>query len=253
MNTESDEPQPKKRNLKGCYGCVFMLILFLVGFQALGFLGYNNSQNLYTMWCGKHFSKISMALELYAKDHNGYYPPLSNQQGQLMMHSGDMVPHYLDNAYAFTCTIFDRGLVDIKGAPLVDDHCYYYLSHVLTTEKEGLAYVEAYKAAALKGKGFDQNFIIKDGTVIPRINTANVTALEASKIPVMIEKLGHHSKQKTNIITGALPPGKRQGWGHVLYLDGHVEFIQIATEFPMTTEFIEALKSIDQQTPSAVQ
>ena len=245
MNTEPDETQPKKSKFKGCGGCLSMLILGLMGFIAISHNAYNNSQNLYIMWCEGRLIKIGVALKEYAKDHDGNYPPLSIQQGQLMMPSGDMIPRYLDGKYVFICSTYNRDSIVNKAESFVADRYSYYISHVITTEAEGLVYVEAYKAAALAGNGFDHDFVSKDGKVIPRINTANVTALEASKIPIMIEKSRYHYKRKTNVVTMSLPAGKRD-WGHVLYLDGHVELKQITPEFPMTTSFIEALESIDQ-------
>ena len=53
--------------------------------------------------------------------------------------------------------------------------------------------------------------------------------LDASTIPVMIEIPNTH-----------IPSG-----GNVLFLDGHVEFMKMGGEFPMTPAFTAALASID--------
>ncbi len=55
------------------------------------------------------------------------------------------------------------------------------------------------------------------------------TELAFSKIPVIVERPGHHQ-----------PMG-----GHVLYLDGHVEYLRYPGKFPMSKSFIEGLYELD--------
>ncbi len=86
--------------------------------------------------------------------------------------------------------------------------------------------------AAIIGDGFEHDFRMPDGTTLPRLRKASTDSERnaASNIPTMIEKPHHH-----------FTPG-----GHVLYLDGHVEFLKLGSGFPMTEEFLSALDSIDE-------
>lgn len=60
---------------------------------------------------------------------------------------------------------------------------------------------------------------------LPRPHALNNTH---SSIPVIIEW-----------------PGNHYGGGHVVYLDGHREFVKYPGKFPMTREFIKSLLAID--------
>jgi len=57
-----------------------------------------------------------------------------------------------------------------------------------------------------------------------------------SRVPVLIERLGNHKD-----------PG-----GHVLYLDGHVEFVPYPGPFPMTKETVALLESLDAMGPPPI-
>ena len=59
------------------------------------------------------------------------------------------------------------------------------------------------------------------------LDFAGPDMLSSSKIPLLIERPGHHDN-------GA----------HVLFMDGHVEFIDYPGKFPMTEEFISELEKI---------
>ena len=121
---------------------------------------------------------------------------------------------------------------------------FYYLNHAVTNESEGLAYVEAYRAAALAGDGFDHDFVLDDGTVLPRTLYEDWTKEDARKIPVLIEKVGHHPKNFTFL---GFPVFEIDiGGAHVLFSDGNYQFMEMDEGFPMTSAFIEALESIDE-------
>jgi prepilin-type processing-associated H-X9-DG protein len=68
-----------------------------------------------------------------------------------------------------------------------------------------------------------------DRFFITDISNPAATALAQSQIPVLIERIGNHE-----------PEG-----GHVLFMDGHVEYIEFPGKFPMTKAFIEGLQSLE--------
>lgn len=154
---------------------------------------------------------------------------------------------------------------------------YIYLGWVITNEKEGLAAVESYlKAFSVEGQEQEKapkekkkkestedliltnqyktidsadsrlegDLLVPEGkgnmnsSVIHRLNDRADSFTDRagawpevsypSKVPIMWEWPSHHT-----------PPG-----GHVLYLDGRVEFHQYPGKFPMTERFIEALRKL---------
>jgi prepilin-type processing-associated H-X9-DG protein len=179
--------------------------------------------------CANNQKQIGLSLLMFANEHDGAYPPLSDQPGRLMF-SLDIYPEFLsDPSFLFVCPSDENSPMIESNEDFIDDHAYYYVSHAITSEEEGLAYVEAYRAAALAGDGFDHDFVLEDGAALPRVST-ELEGRSASEIPVLIEKPHHHE-----------PTG-----GNVLYLDGHVEFLELGSRFPMTEAFLGALGSIDE-------
>ncbi|MCH7960477.1 MAG: hypothetical protein IID08_10105 [Candidatus Hydrogenedentes bacterium] len=60
-------------------------------------------------------------------------------------------------------------------------------------------------------------------------------------------KLAHSSSQPVSIVPLLIErPGLHKDGAHVLYHDGHVEFIEYPGKFPMTEKFIRALESLDE-------
>jgi prepilin-type processing-associated H-X9-DG protein len=200
--------------------------------------------------CANSLRQIAFNLNAYADANEGTFPALSNEPGRLMFNGTDVFDDHQDPEHQpvhswFVCPsdefgpvfkytgstlevkmTIDQGTVqefttDNLVETVVDDHSYYYLSHVVRNDREGQMYIEEYDKAVRAGNGFDHAF-----GDLPRLTSSDNQ--EASKIPVMIEKLGHH-----------IPGG-----GNVLYLDGHIEFVPRGV-FPMTDQFFANLNTID--------
>jgi len=184
--------------------------------------------------CAGNLKFIASALHVIAENNEGRYPPLSPDPGRLMFPPETFQGQSADQAMAFVCPASPNPLGpagDGWQERYIDDHAYVYLSHVITNQIEGLAYVEAYRSAASAGIGFDVDFVTPDGSVLPRLrgDSTRAPGLPANEIPILVERPEHH-----------VPAG-----GNVLYLDGHVAFIRLNERFPMTDAFWEALKTID--------
>ena len=151
-------------------------------------------------------------------------------------------PEYmLEPKYLLCPAVGDLGIVGVSGftVRVIDDHSLLYFGHAPASKEDGLAYVEAYRAAARAGDGFDHDFVTPDGTVLPRIRDGVVAGsekLDSEKVPVVIEWPDQH-----------MPPTG----GNVLFPDGRVEFIELGDKFPMTELFIEALGLIDERRDTA--
>jgi len=108
-------------------------------------------------------------------------------------------------------------------------------------------FASGYRARIAQGQRFDEDLQVrtKDGqhnTVVFRLRH-NVECLfeveglgkpqscnvAASRIPLLIERQGHHKKEG----------------GNVLYLDGHVEFLRYPGKWPMTPETMSVIDSLE--------
>jgi prepilin-type processing-associated H-X9-DG protein len=178
--------------------------------------------------CAGHLKQFALGLRAYAEEHDDSFPPMSDEPGRIMVATGTLFPDILPETKIFICPSTDIGSTLTTDESFEDDHSYYFMSHVLESDEDGLAFVEAYREWVRTGESIQKDITTGDGVVLHLI-TSDMENADPAKIPVMIEKPNHH-----------VPDG-----GNVLYLDGHVEFIQLGERFPMTDAFIEGLKTID--------
>lgn len=183
--------------------------------------------------CANNLKQLWLVMKISANDNDGYFPVLSEEPGRLMFDAESVYPEYLADPSVFVCPSAIMGEVEQSPEGLIDDHVYFYISHTITNEEEGLAYVEAYRNAVANGESLDNDFTLADGTVLPRIrsglNSTQMGGRSQSEIPVLIERSENH-----------IPSG-----ANVLYMDGHVEFHRAGQSFPLSPEFMQALESID--------
>lgn len=244
MSSESSEKRKDKVKSPSC-GC---LIFGLIG---LGFIwsitfpqGHMPREKALIAVCRANLQQCRTVLLKYAIDHDGKYPPMSPEPGRLMMNADALGVDSEWMGDFFRCGMNRDTVSGTLDEGEANDYAFYYLNHAITTEAEGLAYVEAYRAAALEGKGFDHDFVLEDGTVIPRIQWGANSESEAYKIPVLIEKFGNHPKKFTFFKS---PTSEMYIDGaHVMFLNGSIEFMEMGSGFPMTTEFLDALESIEE-------
>lgn len=179
-------------------------------------------------------------LRAYAADHDGLIPPLSQTTGNLMMDPAGFYPEYLENSCWLQCEWSDirrrpnHHKNEDLGLAAFDDYSFCYLPWALTSEAEGLAFVEAYKRGDLPPA--DEDLVVEvDGQtrVLPRIRFSG-SVLERTlderdppAIPIAVEW-----------------PGKFHTGGTVLLSNGWIVTMQLGDEFPMTHEFIAALREI---------
>jgi prepilin-type processing-associated H-X9-DG protein len=178
--------------------------------------------------CAGHLKQFALGLRVYAEEHDNSFPPMSDEPGRIMVAADTLFPKFVPATEVFICPSNDISSTLSTDESFVDDHAYYFISHVLESEEEGLAFVAAYQEWARTGESMQKDITTEDGLVLRLISNDTEDA-DPAKIPVMIEKPDHH-----------VPTG-----GNVLYLDGHVEFIRLDERFPMTTKFIDALNVID--------
>jgi len=200
--------------------------------------------------CANNLKEVGLLLKMFRDEHKGLMPGLDSRPGQLMFNAKELFPEYMTNDMVMVCPVVQAqsGITEadaLNATPkLINCESYFYLNYVVTNDEDGLAFVKAYRESpgdpnrerSRNGAGAARElnetkrafFAVKDG-VERFIKNADGSAVTQHQIPIMIERPGHHQ-----------PNG-----GHVLYMDGYVEFIKYPGKFPMTEKFIQALLDLD--------
>jgi prepilin-type processing-associated H-X9-DG protein len=199
--------------------------------------------------CRNNLKQMGLVFKMYANEWNGRFPPIDDERGNLTVNGSRIFPEYLSDLNVLRCPANKehepwRVSSDWqKQVRDVTDKSYFYLSWVAANEEEGLALLDAYESLDMddldkdvqvaSGKGTAGGttiFRLREGIerfLITDINDPRGSARAQSTIPIMWERPGHH------------PDGS-----HVLYMDGHVEFVEFPGRFPMNPEFMDRLIAV---------
>ncbi|HPV36978.1 MAG TPA: DUF1559 domain-containing protein [Candidatus Hydrogenedentes bacterium] len=192
--------------------------------------------------CQNNLKQVGIVFKMYAnEDPQQYWPPLSSTDGAFMFQSDGVYPEYLTDLSVLACPSDTDNAVQA-----VDDHSYYYLGYVLTTEDEFLAFLESYPKFIAEGADFRQDLPAPPG----RGSFAGNTFLRLREN--VFEEMGGPPSQVPVMFDAASTSGAVTEFNHVpggcnvLYMDGHVEFIKYPGKFPVTPQILEALGGLDQ-------
>jgi prepilin-type processing-associated H-X9-DG protein len=209
--------------------------------------------------CATNLKQLGLSLTMYATEDRGeMYPPLSPNIGSLSMASGVFYPEYMPDPIVNTCPLdSDRDRLNEVGneaewnltPELLDqffgDHSYFYLGYLVTNDNDMELFARAYRNAANEGSPVDTDYSypdmldtvmeghllrLREGIELALFkNDSTPSGSLQGQIPVLIERLGNH-----------VPNG-----AHVLYMDGHVEFIEYPGKWPMTEKTLRILNELD--------
>ncbi|MBN4046847.1 hypothetical protein JYT90_00860 [bacterium AH-315-P07] len=190
-----------------------------------------------------NLKQIGLSMKMYSNESRGEkYPDLSPIAGRLALNSGQIYPEYLTDPGIFISPAHPDAF-KLEGAAnpidLIDDHSFWYLGYTMLDDEAGTRFVEEYARRVREGEPLEGDwkvgsktvYALRDGIarfLITDINNPRVNSISNSKLPLMIER-----------------PNLHEGGGNVLFMDGHVEFIEYPGKFPMTRRFIEGLESLD--------
>jgi prepilin-type processing-associated H-X9-DG protein len=212
--------------------------------------------------CQNNMKQLGLMLQIFGRDNRSHaFPQLSAKPGRLAVLNQS--PEY-GPSYTFLGNLESRNIVYCDALPrneqpvrpeksadaqaLLDNSSYFYLGYAVSNDDEVQAFADAYKNRVKKGLPFSEDLEISPGTdtggenliyrlkegverfYITDINNPQADAIAQSKIPTLIERLGHHHN----------PEG-----GNVLFMDGHVEFIQYPGPWPMTEKTMRILQSLE--------
>ncbi len=168
--------------------------------------------------CQKRLTALGESLATYSKDGGGRYPGLAAEHEPFLFDEEALAK--LDIGFLRCPAYREEGESDEY---ILEDADYIYLGFAVGSQAEIDAYMEAYLAAEGDMKAFSAQETLPG----PQGDIARLRAdlPNPASIPVLVEWWTLHE-----------PDG-----GHVLYLDGHVEYIVMDDKFPMTEAFFDAL------------
>jgi len=218
--------------------------------------------------CQNNLKQHSLVQKVWAYESmNNLFPALSAEPGRLFYAMTEaesslcVFPEFIPDVSTLYCPEAKKTVKALREVTdrdiLLADHSYFYLSHAVLNDREMAAFADAYrKAVTLGPKALNEDFVVPAGSgnnggdrllrlreeMRPLLAGAGGSSTDESghdvlsRVPVLIERLGNHKD-----------PG-----GHVLYLDGHVEFVPYPGPFPMTKETVALLESLDALGPPPI-
>lgn len=188
--------------------------------------------------------------ELYAKDNQGIFPPISPQPGRLMYDTVACGP-YCYSVADHICE-FDRqgpgesDLMRRSDPSEIDDWSYIYLGYAIENEVQLRIFAEKYMDAIEHCKRLEADLDVQPGAgtcgsdFLYRLRDReqaikDIPGVEAamSRIPVVIEWPENHLG----------PFGSLQA--KVVFWDGHVEVMKYLGVFPMSEEAVLLFRMLD--------
>ena len=250
------EVSPKRKRWTsqrvGLWGCGCATIIAIVLVEMYAFLA-PLQRALFRASGGNDMADMWFACEHYARDHDGMLPPLDKEPGRLMfernlMHAdygitGKSVTMQYDRNAPASWRDYEDDKTLADNTDFIDDHSWWYLGYEISSDAEGVQFLRAYLSQVLAGGSFDADLEFQSNDA-PQSSVKLHRLVRPSppdnkpdadspfgKIPVFVERPGHYK-------------GYSGGW--VMYLDGHREYLDYPGCFPMSADFIEVLRVIDE-------
>ncbi|GMW03810.1 MAG: hypothetical protein AMXMBFR84_49440 [Candidatus Hydrogenedentota bacterium] len=193
-----------------------------------------------------NLKQLGLVLKMFANEQRGeVYPKIDMRPGHVIMDKGSIYPEYLNDPNVLLSPWSERpDSKDIDA--FFDDTSYWYIPYATQEEAAGLAFVKTYRTTVLKGQtlpeevdfdsanGPQKMHLFREGIeryFITDINDPNQAAKQQSSTPVIVGRPRTWADGRTG--------------GNVLYMDGHVEFVEFPGKYPMTSEFIGSLRGLD--------
>lgn len=210
--------------------------------------------------CQNNLKQIGLSLKMYTDEtKQPCFPELSNEPGRLMFDLNENFEPFLVDLSILHCPSDKRPLdrnEDFINA--IRNSSYTYLGYVITGDDELDAFVKVYKERLEKKLPFNEDFNVPPGKGsgssmkgdrLFRLGDFNyafgligdlekIDKLNVDKIPVIWDNIWMINDGK-NIRFNHRPRG-----ANVLYLDGHIEFIEYPGKFPVTEKSIRFLSEL---------
>jgi len=181
--------------------------------------------------CQNNLKQIGLVLKMH-EDEQRVFPTRAPHPGELMFEEAQVRDFLPSSAAIFDCPSRPDSelLTEHAGEVLVHDQSYLYFGYIIANQEEMERFSQTYGAAV--EAGVDLEVALESGTSpFLHLTPANVRTLglAESEVPVMIERIGHHTP----------------GGANVLYMDGHVEFIKEGEKWPVTEAFYRSVAMLE--------
>ena len=220
-------------------GAVCLVVLFVLG--GVGYFGLRQmNRTARAASCPNDVYHLFQALRQYAADHDGLVPPISVVRGNIMMDPDGFYLKYLTNSCWTQCEYSPARQKrdghhknDDLGNSAFNDDSFCYLPWETTTEKEALAFIQAYKNLDLRKREDDLHVMIDDKLhTLPRTRLSSEVLRQgfedgAPEIPLIVEWPNHAHIR-----------------GTIYYTNGFREMKDIGDGFPMTADILAGLREI---------
>jgi len=201
--------------------------------------------------CQNNLKQIGLVLKMH-EDEQRVFPALSSAPGELMFEEAQVRPYLPSHTEIFNCPSWEEHRPTADGGEgMVHDQSYLYFAYIIANQEEMERFAQTYRGAV--EAGVDLEAALESGaSPFLRLTPANVRTLglRESEVPVMVERIGHHIPDGTNVLYKV--PVRVERTGHripdganVLYMDGHVEFIRLGEKWPVTEAFYRAVAMLD--------
>ena len=188
-------------------------------------------------------SGLANAIRNFTYSNSGdLYPQMSDEANRLMMRASELYPEFT----------FDREIVNSPGVPhavlppFFDDQDYVYLGYLLTNDEDVQHFAAAYGDEIAAGGDFSSDLDHESsyGDTIFRlrnhIQRFFITDINDPGIPAQFDYLEAHVP-----VVIEWPDNYRGvSGGNVIYMDGHVGWLEYPGEFPMTEATISTLRAL---------
>ena len=209
------------------YGCAAALVVLVAAGCAVALVGRASArahENALRASCQDNLKQLGLALKTYASEHSGDWPDLKPGTA-ILQPDWALLDGLNAPARALTCPA-ERTRVARTS--------YYYLGYEITSDQDAEAFASALSTRIADGGAFDVDLPVSDsiaGATISKLrdHDRSTDALRPDQIPVVLERATNHN-------TAGL---------HVLYQDGHVEYIKFGERFPVTRRTLTALSSLE--------
>lgn len=211
--------------------------------------------------CANVMKQIGLAMFTYKNENpRELYPSLSAEPGLLAFDANTRAQLLAKGERFQTAHMAEdsrKQFQDMNWSPetvpnnAFTDKEYFYLGYAVADDRDVEKFARAYRESILAGRPLNEDFInpnepdqvkrvmlwrLREGIERAFYERFDVgmgnpggSSMSQRRLPILIERPGHHNQ-----------PG-----GHVLYLDGHVEFIDYAGKWPMTEKTIGILNELD--------
>lgn len=202
--------------------------------------------------CQQNLLSIDLAFEGYAEEQeNKTYPPYADTGIFMALDTRALEPYLIDTD-VFYCpadywggywTIGEGEVEGFEGDEKPTKYIspsYTYFAHGIRNEAEGLEYLRTFRAYKKEGKDTSGDLVSASGTVFP-LHTLDLRTdpERAAQTPVYIDDAAFYASSE-------IMHSHSEAGGHVLYLDGHVEYVPWG-QFPYTDAFIQTASKLDRE------